>query len=117
MSKVLPIFQIMAKNQAFPFFSYLIFPTIKNSSQNVSIKLSKNSILTSRTLRQLLEQKPCMINFGRTVPSDKYCCKYSGYWRHFIPMTIPVPCSPASCTFLSLCFPTPALYCVSPIIM
>ena len=28
-----------------------------------------------------------------------------------------VPRSPASRTFLSLCLPTPALYCVSPVIM
>ena len=32
-------------------------------------------------------------------------------------LPLPVPRSPASRTFLSLCLPTPALYCVSPVIM
>ena len=38
-----------------------------------------------------------------------------GQGGHNLPLQ--VPCSPASRTFLSLCPPTPALYCVSPVIM
>ena len=38
-----------------------------------------------------------------------------GQGGHNLPL--PVPRSPASRTFLSLCLPTPALYCVSPVIM
>ena len=38
-----------------------------------------------------------------------------GQWGHNL--LLPVPRSPASRTFLSLCLPTPALYCVSPVIM
>ena len=38
-----------------------------------------------------------------------------GQGGHNLPL--PVPRSPASRMFLSLCLPTPALYCVSPVIM
>ena len=38
-----------------------------------------------------------------------------GQGGHNLPL--PVPRSPASRTFLSLCLPTPAHYCVSPVIM
>ena len=38
-----------------------------------------------------------------------------GQGGHNLPL--PVPRSPASRTLLSLCLPTPALYCISPVIM
>ena len=32
-------------------------------------------------------------------------------------LSLPIPRPPPSRTFVSLCLPTPALYCVSPVIM
>ena len=67
MSKALPFFQITAKHQAFPFFSYW-FLTIKTSSQNISIiNAPTDSVLTSRTSRRLLEEKAPVNDFRRIV--------------------------------------------------
>ena len=50
------------------FLFFTIFPTIKTLSQNISITLLQ-FLLTSRTLRRLLEEKAPVIDFGRTVPT------------------------------------------------
>ena len=50
------------------FLFFTIFPTIKTLSQNISIMLLQ-FLLTSRTLRRLLEEKAPVIDFGRTVPT------------------------------------------------
>ena len=36
-----------------------------------------DSVLTSRTSRRLLEEKAPVLDFGRTVPAEKYWCKHN----------------------------------------
>ena len=49
------------------------------------------------------------------MQGTEYLPRGGGQGGHNLPP--PVPRSPASRTFLSLCLPTPALYCVSPVIV
>ena len=75
MSKAHRFLQITAKHQDFPFL-YRI-----SKDKNLYPKCLDNSltdsVLTSRTLRRLLEEKAPVIDFRRTVPTEKYCCKYN----------------------------------------
>ena len=75
MSKAHRFLQITAKHQIFPFF-YRI-----SSDKNFIPKYLDNaltySVLTSRTSRRLLKKKAPVIDFGRTVPTEKYCCEHN----------------------------------------
>ena len=60
----------------FSFFFYRI-----SSDKNFIPKYLDNavtdSVLTSQTSRGLLEEKAPVIDFGRTVSTEKYCCKHN----------------------------------------
>ena len=58
-------------------FFFTVFPTIKTLSPRYLDNALTDSVLTSRTTTRLLEEKAPVIDFGRTVPTEKYCCKHS----------------------------------------
>ena len=74
MSKALRFVQITAKHQDFPF-------SRTSKDENLIPRYLDNaltdSVLTSQTSRRLLQEKVPVNDFGRTVPSAKYCCKYN----------------------------------------
>ena len=74
MSKALRFLQITAKHQDFPFYRI-------SNDKNFIPKYLRNpltdSVLTSRTSRRLLEENAPVNDFGKTVPSEKCCCKYN----------------------------------------
>ena len=75
MSKALRFLQITAKN-----IKIFLFYRISND-KNFIPKYLRNaltdSVLTPRTSRRLLEEHAPVNDFGRTVPSEKCCCKYN----------------------------------------
>ena len=75
MSKAHCFLQITAKHQDFPFL-YRI-SNDKNFIPKCLNDALTDSVLTSRTSRRLLEEKAPVIDFGRTVPTEKYCCKHN----------------------------------------
>ena len=77
MSKVHRFLQITAKHQDFPFFY-----RISNDKNFIDIpkyldNALTDSVLTSRSSRRLLEEEAPVIDFRRTFPREKYCCKYN----------------------------------------
>ena len=75
MSKALRFLQITAKHQDFPFLPY--FTNDENLIPRYLDNALTVSVLTSQTSRWLLQEKVPVNDFGRTVPSAKYCCKYN----------------------------------------
>ena len=74
MSKELRFLQITPKHQ--DFFFLPSFSKDKNFIPKYPDNVVTDSVLTSRTSRQLLEEKAPVNNFVGTVPSaEKYCCK------------------------------------------
>ena len=74
MSKALRFLQKTAKHQDFPFLLCISYN--KNFIPKYLETALTDSVLTSRTSRRLLEEKAAVNDFVRTVPSEKYCCKY-----------------------------------------
>ena len=75
MSKALRFLQLTAKHQDFPFLPY--FTNDENLIPGYLDNALTDSVLTSQTSRRLLQEKVPVNDFGRTVPSAKYCCKYN----------------------------------------
>ena len=92
MSKAHRFLQITAKHHDFPFL-YRISKD-KNFIPKCLDNALTDSVLTSRTSRLLLEEKAPVIDFRRTVPTEKYCCKYNRKWFHFVAMTTPMSLQP-----------------------
>ena len=57
------------------FFFYRIFND-KNFIPKYLDNVLTDSVLTSRTSRRLLDRKPSVNYFVRTVPTEKNCCMY-----------------------------------------
>ena len=82
-----------------PNIKIFLFYSISNDINFVPKYLDNaltDSVLTSRTLRRLLEEKAPVNDFVRTVPGEKYCSKYNRQLHHFIAMITPMSLQPWS---------------------
>ena len=75
MSKALRFLQTTDKHQDSPFLPY--FTNDENLIPRYLDNALTDSVLISQTSRRLLQKKAPVNDFGRTVPSAKYCCKYN----------------------------------------
>ena len=82
-----------------PNIKIFLFYSISNDINFVPKYLDNaltDSVLTSWTLRRLLEEKAPVNDFVRTVPGEKYCSKYNRQLHNFIAMTTPMSLQPWS---------------------
>ena len=76
---------------------FSFFHRISNDKKFIAKYLDNvltDSVLTSRTSRRLLDGKPSVNYFVRTVPSEKKCCMYNREGCHFVAMTTPMSLQP-----------------------
>ena len=91
MAKALRFLQRTARHQDFPFFT--LFLTLKTLSQ-ISGRRPYSFRFNFTKIEALSEEKASVNDFGRTVPSEKYCCRYNRLWRHFVATTTPMSLQP-----------------------
>ena len=87
----------MSKAHLFLEITFSFFYRISNDKNFIPKYLDNaliDSVLTLRTSRRLLEEKAPVIDLRRTVPREKYCCKYNRQWLHFVAITTPMSLQP-----------------------
>ena len=79
------------QTSGFSFFT--LFLTLKTLSQ-ISGQRPYSFRFNFTKIEALSEEKASVNDFGRTVPSEKYCCRYNRLWRHFVATTTPMSLQP-----------------------